>query len=261
MASRLLIQRRVVRVATAFGLALVASAFSRSHTLSPVGGGDPIVEAAHMRMTALGAPAPGDAEHAAQVLAALRAGLKPYADYHQALAEGFTIFAPNRRQPVYHFTNRRRALLSAVHFDPSQPTSLLYEKVGDDYRLVGAMYTAPRWTSLAELNRRVPLSVAQWHEHTNWCLPQRDEMARLDERGADGRPLFGGRGTIVTAAGCSAAGGRFIPQAFGWMVHVYPTASTPAAIWGRDAMHEMAEDHDMGEMAGMSGGATGRAAH
>lgn len=37
---------------------------------------------------------------------------------------------------------------------------------------------------------------------------------------ADGR--FGLRGKIADAAACESAGGHFIPQAFGWMVHVYP---------------------------------------
>jgi hypothetical protein len=37
---------------------------------------------------------------------------------------------------------------------------------------------------------------------------------------AEGR--FGFRGKIADAAACESAGGHFIPQAFGWMVHVYP---------------------------------------
>jgi hypothetical protein len=204
-------------------------------------------------MTALVPPAPGDSAEAEQVLAALRKGLEPYADYRQALADGFAIFAPKLRQKVYHFTNRQHALASALHFDPAQPTSLLYERTDDGYRLVGAMYTAPRRVSLAELNRRVPLSVAQWHMHTNWCLPKLTDMARLDERDGDGHRLFGGQGAITTEAACSAAGGRFFPEIFGWMVHVYPFA-TDGDVWGHEAMHEMAGDHSMGEMSGMSGG-------
>jgi hypothetical protein len=31
---------------------------------------------------------------------------------------------------------------------------------------------------------------------------------------------------------CSAAGGRFFPQLFGWMVHVYPFEKTLDKIWG-----------------------------
>jgi hypothetical protein len=106
------------------------------------------------------------------------------------------------------------------------------------------MYTAPRWESLSDLNARVPLSVAEWHVHTNWCLPKRADAARLGEKGPDGRPLFGGRGSITTREACDAANGRFVKQAFGWMVHVYPTATDQATIWGRDAMHEMVGDHE-----------------
>jgi hypothetical protein len=200
----------------------------------------PLMETAHMRMTVLRPPATGDSAAQASVLTALRAGLSPYADYHRALADGFRVFAPHVPQHVYHFTSWRRSILAAIQFDGSKPTSLLYEKTGDSsYRLVGAMYTAPRGTSLADLDTRVPLSAAQWHVHTNWCIPRRGEMARFAERGPDGRPPFGGQGTITTESACAAAGGRFYPQIFGWMVHVYPFATDPAVIWGRDAMHEM----------------------
>jgi len=204
-----------------------------------------LMDAPHMRMTALAAPAPGDTARAAAVLAALRAGVAPYADYHRALADGFHIFGPKVPQRVYHFTSNSRALVAMFHFDPASPTSLLYERTGDStYRLVGAMYTAPRGASLSDLDARVPLSFGEWHVHTNWCLPKLGQRARMAERGADGRPLFGGRGSITTEAACQAANGRFFHQIFGWMLHVYPSATDPATIWGRDAMHEMAGDHD-----------------
>lgn len=204
-----------------------------------------LMNAPHMRMTALTKPAPGDSARAAAVLTALRAGLAPYADYHRALADGYHIFAPNVPQHVYHFSSGMRGLASAIHFDPSSPSSLLYERTGDTtYKLVGAMYTAPKWASLSDLNDRVPLSFAEWHLHTNWCLPKLRESSRLGEKGPDGRPLFGGKGSITTKEACDAANGRFFKQPLGWMVHVYPSATTPAEIWGRDAMHEMAGDHD-----------------
>lgn len=116
---------------------------------------------------------------------------------------------------------------------------MLYERTGDStYRLVGAIYTAPRRASLEQLNARVPLSVAQWHVHTNWCLPPHPgKMTSYTARGPDGKPLFGVRGTITTRAACEAAGGRFIPQVFGWMLHIYPFATDPAQIWAGD-MHE-----------------------
>jgi hypothetical protein len=201
----------------------------------------------HMRMTTRTAPAPGDSARAAAVVTAARSALVQYADYHRALADGFKIFLPRVPQPVYHFSKRRYGIEAMFHFDPSKPTSLLYERTGDStYRLVGAMYTAPRWFSLAQLNERVPLSVAQWHEHTNWCLPPRGARNRILERGSDGRPLFGPNGSIATEAACQAAGGRFIPQLLGWMVHVHPMATDPAGVWGAEDMKDM-------HMAGMSG--------
>ena len=42
---------------------------------------------------------------------------------------------------------------------------------------------------------------------------------------------FGPKGSILTEAECKQAGGRFVPQLFGWMVHVHPFAETPEKIW------------------------------
>jgi hypothetical protein len=202
----------------------------------------------HMRMTVLRTPTTGDSARAAAVAAAARADLAQYADYHKALADGFHIFAPNVPQHVYHFTSRARALEAVVHFDPSKPTSLLYERTGDStYRLIGAMYTAPRWLSPADLNSRVPLSIAQWHLHTNWCLPPKDHRNRAQERGSDGQPEFGPKGSITTEAACRAAGGRFYPELFGWMVHVHPMAHNPADVWGAEDMAHMGDMH-MGDI-------------
>jgi hypothetical protein len=195
----------------------------------------------HMHMTPLASPQPGDSRRAQSVATALREALAPYADYHRALADGFVIFAPRVPQHIYHFARRRGAFIRTVSFDPARPTSLLYERTGDStYRLVGAMYTAPLWASLADLNARIPLSVAQWHEHVNLCIPSAPrDASRWAERGPDGQPLFGPRGSIATEAACTAAGGRFLSHFYGWMVHVYPFASDTAAIWGRGDMEHM----------------------
>jgi hypothetical protein len=42
---------------------------------------------------------------------------------------------------------------------------------------------------------------------------------------------FGLTGSIATKGGCDAAGGRFYPVIFGWMVHVYPFESSRQKIW------------------------------
>jgi hypothetical protein len=39
------------------------------------------------------------------------------------------------------------------------------------------------------------------------------------------------KGSILTEGDCDRAGGRFVPQLFGWVVHVYPFGRTPEEIW------------------------------
>ncbi|HYA98187.1 MAG TPA: hypothetical protein VEH49_08840 [Methylomirabilota bacterium] len=169
----------------------------------------------HMYMTALRPRNAADEERARQVAAELRAGIEKYKDYRVALADGYRIFLPNVPQPEYHFTNYRNGFLEAFTFEPSRPTSLLYRKTADGYELVGAMYTMPKNAAEDQLNERVPLSVASWHLHTNLCMP-------TTLRGGADWTRFGLRGSISTQEACDAAGGRFRPVIFGWMVHVYP---------------------------------------
>jgi hypothetical protein len=199
----------------------------------------------HMTMTNLRPAQPGDKDRAAAIVTAARTFAGNYTDYRKALADGYEIFHPEIPQHVYHFTNGKAAIEAAIHFDPAKPTSLLYEKAGSGYKLVGVMYTAPFRASETELDRRVPLSVAQWHLHSNFCLPPAGTRADLLSK--DGK--FGMNGSIHTPEACHEAGGTFIPHVFGWMVHVYPFETDPAKIWaaGDDDEHGMQHDG----MAGM----------
>jgi len=204
---------------------------------------------AHLLVTPERAPAPGDSARAAALLATLRGAIDKYRDVRVAEADGFRMFAPKvRRQRVYHYTDRRAALLALFRFDPARPTSLLYRPQPDGtLELVGAMYTAPRGATLDQLDERVPLSVAHWHQHVNLCLPAWRERGRMLEQ-RDGQPLFGPGSPIATREACEAVGGRFREQALGWMVHVNAFAGDdPAAIWG--------EPHRHAAMAGSSPGA------
>jgi hypothetical protein len=90
------------------------------------------------------------------------------------------------------------------------------------------MYTMPKRATEEQLNARVPLSIAMWHLHTNLCIAPRSEGATVD------RTKFGLRGSIATEQACDAAGGRFHPVIFGWMVHVYPYEDSLDKIF---AMH------------------------
>ena len=193
----------------------------------------------HMTMTKLAPARAGDAERAAAIADTVGRAIERYRDYRVALAEGFTIFLPNVPQKVYHFTKKANAVAAYFSFDPSRPTSLLYRKTSGGYALVGAMFTAPRRATLDELNARVPLSVAAWHMHTNLCLPPKGQsQAMLPSGNTSSR--FGLRGSITTEAECAAAGGRFLPTVFGWMVHVSPWEKNPALVWGtHDDDHEV----------------------
>ena len=243
-------------------LALAFSAPAFAHDMAAMGDmhGDSAPNAmggqmgmgAHMVMTDSRPQTPQDIERARDVIDTLRRALVKYHNYRVALSEHYEIFLPTVPQDVYHFTDYATAQREYTgHFDPAHPGSLLYVKTANgDYVLVGAMYSAPADYTYAQLDEMIPLSVAHWHAHTNICLPNgvtledilRGDVgaAHLDMPGmlpvssspaapainqrlgflADGR--FGFTGKIANATDCKAAGGYMLPQAFGWMVHVYP---------------------------------------
>jgi hypothetical protein len=187
-----------------------------------------------------------DSVKATHVISELRQAIAKYQDVSVAEADGYKMFAPQiKNQPQYHFTKKWNAVQNQFGFDPARPTSLLYKKDAQGHlHLIGAMYTASKGTSEADLNERVPLSVARWHQHVNWCIPARRAKDRWTEV-KNGRPVFGPLG-VATKEECDAANGRFIPQAFGWMVHANTFAGNDLkSIWHDDHM-----DHDhamMGE--------------
>jgi hypothetical protein len=189
----------------------------------------------HMKMTALRPLQPGDKAKATEVEQAARQVAEKFLDYKVALADGYQIFLPNVPQRQYHFTNYYNAYLARDHFDASLPTSLLYEKNGDGYKLVGVMYTARKDATPEELDARIPLSIAQWHAHVNLCVPalmRREDVIQPGHK-------FGLNGSIATKEECEAAGGKFFPQVFGWMVHVYPFEKNSADIWSVEPQRHM----------------------
>jgi hypothetical protein len=181
----------------------------------------------HMYMTKLRPATPQDWTKADEIASELRESIEKYKDYHAALADGFRIFMPNLPQAEYHFTNYYNGYLESFSFDPARPTSLLYKKTKTGYDLIGAMYTMPKRVSEEQLNERVPLSVAQWHLHTNLCMPPREQRGHAD------LTKFGLQGSILTKEFCTEAGGTFYPVIFGWMVHVYPFEDSREKIWGQ----------------------------
>jgi hypothetical protein len=210
---------------------------------------DMSVMAAHMETTPHRVPTAADSIRASGIVTELRQAIGKYRDVKVAESDGFRMFAPQlRNQRVYHFTRNLWALENQFRFNPEKPTSLLYKKdARGNFVLIGAMYTAPKRFSPADLDKRIPISVVQWHKHVKWCLPPRREDERWTET-RNGRPVFGPLG-VDTREACDAAGGRFVKEVFGWMVHANVFASDdPKVIWRDDHMRgdEMMDRHHEG---------------
>jgi hypothetical protein len=220
---------RILVLALALTPAVVAAqTHDHSHVDEPdpaaAGGaaamGGSLVQTPHLKLTTMRAPNARDSARGAEILRDMREGIEPYRDYRKAIADGYRIFLPKVPMKVYHFTNYRRSIWAGRSFDARQPSSLLYERQADGgYTLVGAMYVAKRDATPDELNARVPLSLTQWHAHVNICVPPLRDRARWRET-VNGQMKFGPAGAISTKAECEREDARFIPQMFGWMVHV-----------------------------------------
>lgn len=199
----------------------------------------------HMLLTPARVATHEDSARAMKIADELRRAIAKYEDTTAAVADGYRMFAPNiKNQRVYHFTNYGRAFMAALRFDPAKPTSILYKRGADGrLRLVGAMYTMPKRASLDRLNERVPLGIARWHQHVDWCLPPKGQAARLAER-RNGAPVFGPESPIATKSECDAVGGRFFENLGGWMVHanVYEGHDL-TSIWSDD--HHGESGHHM----------------
>jgi hypothetical protein len=162
--------------------------------------------AAHMYMTTLRPMSAGDQQRADALVRAATTAIAPYKDYRKALADGYEIFLPEVPQAQYHFTKYEYGRQARLRFDPLKPTSLLYKKTADGgYELVGAMYTDRVDATEDDLNERVPLSVARWHQHINFCKAPAGQQTAYFGPAAE----FGLRGSIATKEACEAAGGTF----------------------------------------------------
>jgi len=188
----------------------------------------------HMYLSPVRTPTRADSVRAMKVAMELKRAIAKYQDTAAAVADGYRMFAPGvKNQRVYHFTNYRHAFGAAFRFDPAKPTSILYTRDAQGtFHLVGAMYTMPKRVSLDKLNERVPLSIARWHRHVNWCVPKKGEARRFTER-KNGAPLFGPESPIATKQACEDVGGRFLADPLGWMVHANVFEGDDlGTIWG-----------------------------
>jgi len=194
----------------------------------------------HMQMSLKRDVQPADEQRAQEILAAARRVILRYADVNTALKNGYKPFFPTGKiGEEVHYTNYRFGCCA----DYDHLRSILYKRTAQGMQAVGVMYTAPQNGSADELNAIVPLSIATWHRHVDFCGAPRG--VPLDERfGPDAQ--FGARGSIHTEEACKAANGLWIPVVFGWMTHVYPDAKLPGQIWGGMEM-TMGANGDGGE--------------
>src|SRR5258707_4491018 len=184
-----------------------------------------------MSMSKLRPLQPGDKARADAVVAAARKAAERYRDYRVAEADGYTIFMPDQHQNVYHFVLDSADSETKAYFDPNRPPALLYTKKDSpnpDYKLVGVMYTAPHGATEEELNARIPLSIAQWHEHINMCVPPQPEQRNW----LMGDRQFGLNGSITTAEACRAVGGHFMAHLFWGVTYVFPLLTQSAKDLG-----------------------------
>jgi hypothetical protein len=192
-------------------------------------------DGAHMRMAPKRALVAGDSARANEIVKTARAALSKYTDVKVAERDGYVKFLPwLEDQAIYHYNNIGNAMAVMMGFDATRPVSLLYKK--DDrgeLKLVGAMYNAPPNATPADLDARLPTSIAHWHEHVDFCAANPDSI-RAGVVKADAATAAKWL-KITTREECAAVGGRFVPRIFGWMAHVYLFAGDdPKTIWGGD---------------------------
>ena len=197
--------------------------------------------AGHMRMAEARTATAADWKRADGIVTSMRSSLAAYKDVAAAEKDGYALFMPwLEDQVVYHYNNMSNAGAARTAFDAAKPTSLLYQKDARGTKvLVGAMYTAPATATPDDLDARLPLGIAHWHQHVNFCAMR--PAAAVDGIARNDSTTFARWLAIETPDACTAQGGFFVPQLFGWMAHVNAFAGeTPGAVWGsegRDHMH------------------------
>ena len=198
---------------------------------------DPRADDPHMKLSAARPLTAADSARGAALVAQIRAALVVYRDVQAARADGYRQFLPGVAQPVYHFTSRFNAVREM--WRPS-----FWRFFGGMARAGGAKPTkiegADTFANGEQLDvpgRPRVVATPGWHEHVNWCVPPPGARERWTETKAGG-PVFGPKSPIATPDACAAAGGRFLPRIFGWMVHVTVFGSDdPRVIWGHAHEH------------------------
>lgn len=194
-------------------------------------------ETAHLLTTDRRPGTAADSLRADELVVAMRDALGKYSTPDRAVKDGFRELptGDTATRAIVHYFNWRNAVEEAIRFNPAKPAALIYRRGRNGYRLLGATYTAPGQSTEEALDQRVPLSVAEWHQHVDLCVPKPDDVARWPEVGGDGKPVFGPESAIDTQAGCDSVAGDFKSRVFGWMLEARVfTSDNPDSIWGAE---------------------------
>jgi|SRR5579862_22111 len=201
-------------------IALTAACGARPASVAHRSSGMGIDSFGHTQMSDVWAGvAPDRKAHLERLIASLRSSLPKYRTLDRAIAEGYRPEGPD--VPIgalKHFVNYTNLRANWQHLDPDKPMALLYRRTATGYDLAGVMFTAPIASSMDELDKRIPLAYGHWHSHRNVCQPRNDAAPLTRDQARQ----FGFSGSINTKDACDAAGGVFLDNVFGWMVHVYP---------------------------------------
>ena len=161
----------------------------------------------HMCVTPLRPKQPGDEKRAQALVAQVRAAIDKYQDYKKAIADGYIQANPEVVQPQYHFINAANSRSADSAFDPTRPSALLYYQTPTQhFRLEGVMFTDSTSASEDELNQRVPLSIARWHEHMNFCAAPANKVKEYGMRSVEVRVSGPGAGRESAVRALATAG-------------------------------------------------------
>ncbi|MCM5663684.1 hypothetical protein [Galbibacter mesophilus] len=204
----------------------------------------------HMAMTKKLPEKSGDQRRADSLVRVIEKNIIRFKDIEVAKEEGYEFFPPEppADMNIVHLVHRKYSDKEIKKgFDSNKPGSILYERDGNGWKLIGAMITAPVDASREELDARAPLSIAQWHLHQKVCVPKPiwDEE-EWKKTFPDGSPVYGPTSSIASRSECEKFDGTFLPVVFGWMTHAYVYLDNSEDVWNQMYGHDHGGGHGNG---------------
>ncbi|QLE00219.1 hypothetical protein HX109_01060 [Galbibacter sp. BG1] len=201
----------------------------------------------HMAMTKKLPEQDGDQRRADSLVEVIEKNIIRFKDIDVAKEEGYEFFPPEppADMNIVHLVHRKYSEKEMKKgFNSEKPGSILYERDGNGWKLIGAMITAPVDASKEELNDLAPLSVTQWHLHQKVCVPKPIwDKEEWQKTFPDGTPVYGPTSSIASKSDCEKFDGTFLPVVFGWMTHAYVYLDNPNDVWNQMYGHDHGGHH------------------